>query len=86
MPTQYFNFLQLSGTETAGYNSINALITNIDTRIRERVAVPGMVILWDGVAVPSGWEALTANTAPTLTQMNTALGTPPNNMLWIRKT
>jgi len=56
MATSNFSFLQLSGSDTAGYNSINALITDIDNKVYARVAVPGMVILWRTAAgsVPTG--------------------------------
>lgn len=85
MATNNFGFLQLAGTDTAGYNSINALITDIDNKIYQRVAVPGMIMLWAGAAVPAGWEELTASTTPTLSAMNTALGTPPGTVKWIKK-
>lgn len=62
MATNNFSFLQLAGTDTAGYNSINALITDIDNKIYQRVAVPGMVILWRTAAgaVPTGWTDVTS--------------------------
>jgi hypothetical protein len=43
MATSNFNFLQLAGSDTAGYNSINGLITDIDNKLYARVAVPGMI-------------------------------------------
>ena len=62
MATNNFGFLQLAGTDTAGYNSINALITDIDNKVYQRVAVPGMVILWRTAAgsVPTGWTDVTS--------------------------
>jgi hypothetical protein len=63
--TTNYNFLQLNGSDTAGYNSINALITDIDNKLYTRVAVPGMIVLWDtsSGAVPTGWSSLTNSPA-----------------------
>jgi hypothetical protein len=62
MATNNFSFLQLSGSDTAGYNSINSLITDIDNKLYARVAVPGMVMLWRTAAgaVPTGWTDVTS--------------------------
>lgn len=62
MATSKFSFLQLSGEDIAGYNSINALITDIDNKVYARVAVPGMVTLWRTAAgsVPTGWSDVTS--------------------------
>jgi hypothetical protein len=62
MATSNFSFLQLAGSDTAGYNSINALITDIDNKVYARVAVPGMVTLWktSAGAVPTGWTDVTS--------------------------
>lgn len=71
MATSNFGFLQLLGSDTAGYNSINSLITDIDTKIYQRVAVPGMTMIWDTSdgSVPTGWTSLgtTVTGLPTLT-------------------
>lgn len=71
MATNKFNFLQLAGTDTAGYNSINALITDIDNKIYDRVAKPGMIMMWDTSdnPLPTGWSSLgnTVTGLPTLT-------------------
>lgn len=85
MATNNFDFLQLNGADTAGYNSINSLITDIDNKLYARVAVPGMIMLWASGTVPTGWEELSASTTPTLSDMNTALGTPPGSVKWIKK-
>ena len=37
MATTNFNFLQLAGTDYAGYSTINALIQDIDTRLNARL-------------------------------------------------
>lgn len=62
MATSNFSFLQLTGANTAGYNSINSLITDIDNKLYARVAVPGMVIMWRSAAgsVPTGWTDVTS--------------------------
>ena len=85
MATSNFAFNQLSGSDTAGYNSINGLITDIDNKLYARVAVPGMIMLWATGTVPTGWVALSASTTPTLASMNAALGTPPGSVVWIMK-
>jgi hypothetical protein len=43
MATNNFSFLELSGSNRAGYNSINALITDIDNKLYAKVAAPGMI-------------------------------------------
>lgn len=60
--TSNFGFTKLEGTDQAGYNSINALITSIDNQVYAKVAVPGMVIMWNtsNGAVPSGWADVTS--------------------------
>jgi hypothetical protein len=85
MATSNFAFTQLTGSDTAGYNSINGLITDIDNKLYARVAVPGMIMLWATGTVPTGWVALSASTTPTLASMNAALGTPPGSVVWIMK-
>lgn len=85
MATSNFNFLELAGSDLAGYSSINALITDIDTKLYQRVAVPGMIMLWATGTVPTGWQELTVSTTPSSTDMNTALGTPPGAVKWIKK-
>lgn len=60
--TANFGFRHLEGSDTAGHNSINALITDIDNELYAKVAVPGMVIMWRSAAgaVPSGWTDVTS--------------------------
>ena len=60
--TNNFKFMHLEGSDIAGYNSINALITDIDNELYAKVAVPGMVIMWrtSAGAVPSGWTDVTS--------------------------
>ena len=85
MATTNYGFTLLTGADTAGYNSINTLITSIDTSLYTRVAVPGMIMLKATATVPTGWVALSASTTPTLSDMNTAFGTPPGTVTWIMK-
>lgn len=71
MATSHFSFLQLTGADTAGYNSINSLITDIDNKLYDRVAKPGMIMMWDTSdnPLPTGWSSLgnTVTGLPTLT-------------------
>lgn len=71
MATDNFGFLELTGSNTAGYNSINALITSIDNELYNRVAKPGMIMMWDtgDNPLPTGWSSLgnTVTGLPTLT-------------------
>ena len=85
MATPNYGFTLLTGADTAGYNSINTLITSIDTSLYARVAVPGMIMLNATATVPMGWVALSASTTPTLADMNAAFGTPPGVVTWIMK-
>ena len=86
MATTNYGFTLLTGADTAGYNSINTLITSIDTSLYARVAVPGMIMLNSTTAsIPTGWVKLSASTTPTLSDMNTAFGTPPGTVTWIMK-
>jgi len=83
--TTHFAFKHLEGSDEAGYNTINELITDIDNELYDRVAVPGMIMLWATGTAPTGWSELTALTTPTLNDMNTAFGTPPGSVKWIKK-
>lgn len=87
MATNNFGFLQLTGSDTAGHNSINALITSIDTELATKGIVSGMIMLHAGPSTPPGWVALnnTTPTTPSLQDMITAFGTPPSPAYWIKK-
>ncbi len=70
MATANFTFTTLTGTETAGWNSINSLITNIDTQLNTSnrliymsgwSAVAGQTIKWD--AANSRWVPGTLDAA-----------------------
>ena len=77
MATSKFNFLELTGNDPAGYNSINSLITDIDTKLYARAIFPGMIVAFDGATdIPIGWAVVTGNGLPTLT----------GSYKWIRKT
>jgi hypothetical protein len=57
--TTHFKFMHLEGSDLASHNSINALITDIDDELYQRVAVPGMITVWNSVVtVPDGWTNL----------------------------
>jgi hypothetical protein len=78
MATSNFALLQLSGSDTAGYNSINSLITDIDNKLYARVAVPGMIMVFQGGAAPTGWADYTSS-------MSGSGVTLPAGHIWIRK-
>lgn len=70
MATANFTFTTLTGTETAGWNSINTLLTSIDTQLNASnrliymsgwSAVAGQTIKWD--AVNSRWVPGTLDAA-----------------------
>lgn len=68
MATNNFNFLQLAGSDTAGHNSINALITDIDNKLYARAIFSGMIVAFDGSSAnPTGWSDISGNGLPTLT-------------------
>jgi hypothetical protein len=60
MATSNFGFTLLSGSDQAGYNSINTLITSVDVQLYSRIAKPGMIMVFDTSvgSVPTGWNNL----------------------------
>lgn len=60
--TTNYTFKTLAGTDTAGYTSINSIITSIDTKLLDKAFVAGMIIIYQGVAAPSGWAIVSAAT------------------------
>lgn len=81
--TTNFKLMHLSGSDIAGHNSINGLITDIDSELYARVAIPGMIMLFQGTIGPnSGWEALSGTD---LTDVETAIGIAPSGFQWIKK-
>ena len=73
MATTNYGFTLLQGSDIAGYNSINTLITSIDTNMYTRVAKPGMIMVFDSSigSTPTGWTSLGTSVSssglPTLT-------------------
>ena len=55
--TSNFSFSTLGSADTAGYGTINELITSIDTSLYTRVAKPGMIMVHDTSigGVPTSW-------------------------------
>ena len=78
MATTNFNFLQLAGSDPAGHNSINDLISDIDDKLNNRVFYTGMVIVYEGGAAPTGWANFTAS-------MSGSGVTLPSGHIWIKK-
>ena len=61
MATTNYGFTLLTGADTAGYNSINTLITSIDHNIYSRVCIPGMIIAIDTSVTSMGTIGSTTN-------------------------
>lgn len=83
MATTNYSFTLLSGTDTAGYQSINTCINSIDTQLEDKTFVSGMVMIFDSTAVtpngaPSGWTDFTSS-------MTSSGVTLPTNYIWIKK-
>lgn len=74
--TSNFKFSHIDGDDPGGFNSINAIITNIDTRLYERAIMQNMIVAYQGAAPPTGWALVSATPMPTL----------PSGHIWIRKT
>lgn len=71
--TTNYGFTLLNGSDTAGYTSINTIITSIDNALQYKTNVAGMIIVFDTSVggVPNGWTSLgttvSASGLPTLT-------------------
>ena len=76
--TANFGLMHLEGSDIAGYNSINGLITDIDNELYARVAVPGMIMIFQGATPPTGWTDYTSS-------MSSSGLTLPAGHIWIRK-
>jgi len=78
-PTTNYSFKTLDGTDTAGYTSINSVITSIDTQLQDKAAKANMIVLYQGAAAPSGWTDVDAAVV--------AAGGPASGTgyIWIRK-
>jgi len=77
-PTTNYGFKTIDGSDTAGYTSINSVITSIDTELEDLTFVTGMVIIYQGAAAPSGWTNFTSS-------MTSSGVTLPAGYLWIKK-
>jgi hypothetical protein len=73
--TTNFGLMHLEGSDTAGHNSINALITDIDNELYAKVAVPNMIMIFQGVVAPSGWTIVSPAGFPSI----------PAGYVWIKK-
>ncbi len=67
-PTTNYSFKTLASTDTAGYTSVNSIVTSIDTELEDKTFISGMIILYAGVAAPSGWTIITPATIYTGTE------------------
>lgn len=77
-PTTNYGFKTIDGSDTAGYTSINSVITSIDTELEDLTFVTGMVIIYQGAAAPSGWTNFTSS-------MTSSGVTLPAGYIWIKK-
>lgn len=65
--TQRFGFTKLTGSDTAGYSSINTVIDSIDGIMYSSTPPIGSIVIFDGTNLPTGWTTVTAPTGmPTL--------------------
>lgn len=69
--TTNYAFKTLASTDTAGYTSINSIVTSIDTKLLDKVNVAKLTLIYRGTVAPSGWAIVTsasiyASGAPTL--------------------
>jgi hypothetical protein len=61
--TTNYNFLELTGDEIAGYNSINDLIESIDAQLDAHFQ--GMIVLMRALdSVPAGWQEYNVTNYP----------------------
>jgi hypothetical protein len=78
--TTNYSFKTISGEDTAGYTSINAVITSIDTQLMDKAFKPDMIVLYQGASAPSGWQDVDA---AVVSAGGPASGT---GYIWIKKT
>lgn len=89
--TTNYSFKTLAGTDTAGYTSINSVITSIDTQLQDKTFKSGMVILYYSATSPtvSGWTLTPASVTPAGTAGrgggDTGLPAVSGNYWWIKK-
>ena len=81
--TSNYGFKTLAGDDTAGYTSINSVITSIDTQLDDKMFVTGMVMVFqesaaDPAGAPSGWTDFTSS-------MTSSGVTLPAGYIWIKK-
>lgn len=81
--TTNYAFKTLSGDDTAGYTSINSVVTSIDTQLNNKTFVTGMVMVFQSsaatpVGAPSGWTDFTSS-------MSASGVTLPAGYIWIKK-
>jgi hypothetical protein len=74
-PTTNYSFKTIDGTDTAGFTSINSVITSIDTQLQDKAFKPNMVVLYAGAAAPSGWTI----------DSTAGLAAKPSGYIWIKK-
>lgn len=77
MATTNFDLKLLAGEDTAGHNSINSLITDVDNKLATKVAIKGMISVWDnsagGTLTDSGWTSIGQNPGDGLAPLSGSL-------------
>ena len=73
--TTNYSFKTLAGTDTAGYTSINSVVTSIDTQLKDKAFKSNMVVMYAGASAPSGWT----------TDATSGLPSIPAGYIWIKK-
>lgn len=90
-PTTNYSFKTIDGEDTAGYTSINSVITSIDTQLQDKAFKTNMVILYSSATSPtvSGWTLAPASVSPPGTAGrgggDTGLPTVSGNYWWLKK-
>lgn len=85
-PAKNFAFKKLNGSDTAGHNSINDMLSSFDDKLG--TAMSGMIVLYQGTAAPTtpvnaAGDAMWSNVTSTIT---TAGGpSPGTGYIWIKK-
>jgi len=85
-PAKNFAFIKLSGSDTAGHNSINDMLSSFDDKLG--AAMSNMIVLYQGTSAPTGPvnAAGAAMWSNVTTDITTAGGpSPGTGYIWIKK-
>jgi hypothetical protein len=90
-PTTNYSFKTIDGEDTAGYTSINSVITSIDTQLQDLAVKDNSMILVDvpSAATPASYMSgyTIASSALSATQYGTYMGlnAPTGAYYWYKK-